>query len=173
MGSLKQRATKAYEAYDALKKLRYEKGQIDFSLAALLSFLKKDRNYKLITGDVDSTWAQFLADPELPVRSMSTADRLISIYNKYILEFEISPKDLYGLDTNCLQRASTIVNKRNVRHWLAQIEHLSRKDFYRLMMFGDKNETKCRHEYVKRYTLSQCAKCGAEQREIHNKRGRL
>ena len=153
----------AFKAYEHLKGLQSVTRGVDLELARELSLLKKDENYKIIMGDQEATWKAFLAQPELKIH-VAKADRLVKIYDTYIIKLELTEEDIQGIDSNSLNRLSTVVTKENVEEWLDKARELSRADLLREIKFGDINEMECEHNY-KCKKICVCSVCGTREVE--------
>ena len=162
-----QKSKKIFEAYSKLKTLSQSQTGIDFEKARLLSFLKRNENYKLLTGSLTASWASFLADPEIKsvVNSVSTANRWVRLYDTYVEKFKISLAELLGADTLMLDIAIPKLTKSNVEDFVERAKSLSRQDFKRRLRFGDVDEITCEHKFQKKYVLQECKKCGYQIKE--------
>lgn len=156
------KAKQIFDAYQNLKSLQQTTSGIDLIKAKELAYIKKDKNYKIIMGDDGATWASFIAQPELQPLKVSKADRLVKIYNTYILNLGLTEEDILGIDSNILQRLTTLVDDKNINEWLNKAKNLSRSDFYRELKYGEVNEMTCEHQWnIKE--IKTCKICGAKE----------
>lgn len=154
-----KKAKRLFNSFQSLKNLQSLTSGINLQQAKELAYMKKDKNYKTVIGYDEATWKAFIAQPELQPLTMSTANRLVTIYQKYIEELKLSNDDILGIDSNSLQRLATIVNEVNVKSWLHKAKVLSRSDLYREIKYGSVNEEHCEHDWEARQT-SKCKFCG-------------
>ena len=155
-------AKQIFLAFQELKTLQKTVSGIDFQQAEALAFMKRDKNYKIIMGYDETTWPAFIAQPELQPLTVSKADRLIKIYDTYIVGLHLKEKDLEGIDTNSLQRLANIVDEFNVEKWLEKARTLSRSDLYKEIRFGKVKEEECKHKWSVK-EIKTCKVCGARE----------
>lgn len=161
------KAKKIFDSFQLLKAVQKTGTGIDLARAKELAYLKgetKDGNkiikrYKVIMGYPEATWRAFLAQPEINIKA-TTADRLVTIYETYIVKLKLKESDILGIDSNLLQRLAREVTKDNVREWIKKAESLSREDLYRELKFGDIKEEDCKPHEFESKLIKTCIKCG-------------
>lgn len=150
-----------FEAYQQVKNLQQSTVGFDLALAKQLSYLKAKKRYKTILGYPEASWKTFLAQPELKI-TYSKSQRLVAIYDIYIVQLGLQPEEIMGVDTNSLYRMKGVVNKENVKEWLEKAKELSRLDLTRELKFGHVDEMTCNHDFECK-EMCVCKICGTRQ----------
>ena len=151
-----------FQSYQRVKNIQRYNSGLDFELAKELTHLKKDKNFRKLMGDEKFSWKAFVAQPELQPLNISKANRLVCIYDNFVIRLGVPEQDLKGIDTHSLHRLATVVDKDTVEEWLEKAKNLSRSDLYREINFGNVKETECEHEW-KYKQERKCIKCGVKE----------
>lgn len=127
-------------------------------LGELFYRIKKEKMFYELCGDDKATWRDYLGDIK---KSYGYASLLMNLYRFYILDLELKYKQLEGIDTIILDVARQVITKENLDEWLPKLKTLSRSDIKDLVRYGDKDKTRCRHEWQAKEPKWVCDKCGA------------
>lgn len=132
----------------------------------LLYELKQEDNFREAVGDGIDTWNAYLAQPEIGL-SISEANRLISIYETFVLNYgysevevaEVPIKNLHYL----LPLAKSGEDKEIVDELFQEATHLSQRDF-KERVHEHKDDTGVRtYEFV---VMKKCIETGT-MRKVH------
>lgn len=114
----------------------------------------------------EGQWDDFEAFLDEIKLSTSTANRLIQIYEKFILEFKCAPARLaeaggWTVVSDILPLAK---DKKSADHWLDRAKTLTRTDLRRDLTEArtKKEMAKCKHEDT--YLIRVCRDCGLRER---------
>jgi len=97
--------------------------------------------------------------------SSSTVSKLISVYKKFILEFNLSPVKLNNIGYSLLYAIIPVVKtKEDADEWLLKAEELTRSDLSKFIKEKQTgiDMTKCKHKDF--YEIRICRDCGERQR---------
>lgn len=122
---------KIFESYQLLKSFSYTPQYINLKQAKELAFMKENNNFKIVMGDPEATWRNFISQSELQPLKVDKADRLAKIYTTYINQLGLKEEDIKGIDSVSLYRLSILVNKDNVSSWLKKAKKLSRTKLWK------------------------------------------
>jgi len=117
----------AHVLYKRLQQAKQVLGVGIFTMGALLYTF---REYELWTGYAEG-WPDFLASEGISYNLGMTSVRL---YQKYILELELSEKELKeiaGRDYTALDAVCKVINQDNIDEWMPKILTLGRQDIKR------------------------------------------
>lgn len=151
-----KKAKEIFETHKDILDITQAKSNASLLLGKFLHEMMEGNKYEAISGE-GTSFASYLADPEVNI-ARSTATRYIGIYRKFVVELGIKLEDLYGLDTVKLYKIVRVVNKKNVKSLLADVENLSRSDLSRTIDFPNKNPMTCKHNW--KPSKAKCTECG-------------
>ena len=123
-------------------------------LGSLFNEVRENQLYVLQGYD---TFEEWLGEPDIDV-SYQVALRFISIYETYILKFNMRPELLAGIEYTKLEMLSAMSDrpKEVIEDWLERAKVLKRSDL-RKEIKGELGE-----EIKESVTLLKCPKCGNE-----------
>jgi len=110
------------------------------------------------------TWAQYLATPEISI-SVSTASRLINIWDILVLKFKFETDGLTGIDMSKLFEILPVVrqlkSKDEVSGWLDKARELGMHDLRieKISYQTGNDSATCEHEWSET-CYWRCEKCG-------------
>lgn len=127
---------------------------IEEAFLSLGERLYKIRNEKMWEGRWDS-YDDFLMDIKI---SRARESKLVSIYEKYVLEYKIEPEKLAKVNwSNLYTMLPAVKDKKSAEEWVEKGSVMFRKDIE-----DEVREVKrggpCEHEF-ERIVLDKCTKC--------------
>jgi len=141
-------------------------------LAYLLKLAHDNRIFKKLGYE---TWEQYLSTPEISV-SVSTACRLINIWEQFVEKYKIETTELIGIDLSKLFEILPIIrglkDKEQVKDWLLKAKELGIQDLRtsKKEFFGGVDTENCEHNFTC-ITYWRCEKCGLIERTNPNNNG--
>lgn len=136
-------------------------------MGQLLHELKEEDNFKLVIGEGIDTWNDYISQPEIGL-SKAEADRLIQIYEQFVLRFGISPEELATVPVKNIHYLLPIIKEmdeteeNSVEAYLADARELSQKDFRERVHDIKSGEDGLRtYEYV---VMRKCLETGGLQK---------
>ncbi len=141
------------------------KGTIESAFLSLGERLRRIRMERLYQGQW-SSFEEYCLDMKMPE---STASKLISIYEKFIVNFGIEPELLLAAGgwSSVAEIVPVVHSKEEALYWIDKATVLSRPDLrieVRIARTGIPPE-KCSH--LNSYTLKICRDCGNKE-QIHD-----
>lgn len=144
----KEFGEEAHKYHQAVLRVTVEIKKNLWDLAIVLKHLRDNKLYTFY----NDTWEAYLASLNSSI-SRSFAHKLITNFEIWVEELDVSPDKLQNIDTEKLYIAGSMANKDNYEEALEQARTLSRSDLRQL---------KSGHEYEPRYKIVTCPKCGEE-----------
>ncbi len=130
----------------------------------LCARLKEIRDKGMYEGRWDS-FEDFLSDPQMGM-DKSTASRMITIHEKLIIEYEVSPDKIVkaGGWTKVSELLPVIKDKASAEKWLGDASVLSQKDLRKEVRGnGVDNSIACKHKNTYKITIECCRDCGNKE----------
>ncbi|MHB8482785.1 MAG: hypothetical protein ACYDBV_08655 [Nitrospiria bacterium] len=115
------------EAYKNNEKVNSVKKGLQGTFLTLAALLKENRDkeyYKVLDYE---TFEDYIASPELSF-DRSVVYRLIQVYEKFAIEYNVAPARLIESDYSKLAEIVPVVNQDNYEEWLDKAISLSRSD---------------------------------------------
>jgi hypothetical protein len=106
------------------------------------------------------TWYQYLSMPEIKKigKSFASVWRKVTVYEKFIKEYHLDPKDLKGLDLDDLSWVAKRVTPDTIEEWLHKVRFLPAGD----LRAGEVDQVSCEHKNIKEIPAKRrCSDCGA------------
>jgi len=126
----------------------------------LLHGLKTSGNFRDAVGDGIDTWDDYISQPEINL-SRGEADRLIQIYETFVLRFEISEEELSEVPIKNLHYLLPLAKKSYdmdaMQEMVESAKTLSQKDF-KLRVGEIKYDGKVTYEYL---VMRRCIETGS------------
>lgn len=126
--------------------------------------LKNIRDKGLWQGRWDS-FEDFLSDPVMGM-DKSTASKMITIHEKFILEYKVHPNDLAkaGGWSKVAELLPVIMDKASAEEWLSNASVLSKSDLRKeVKEKKDGKGIECKHKNHYEIVLQCCRDCGAKE----------
>lgn len=137
------------------------KDMIERSYLVLGERLMKIRDGELFRGQWE-TFEAFVNDMKM---SKATASKIINIYQRFVVEYGISPERILGAGgwSVVAEALPLIRTKSDAEGWLHSMEHLSRDDVRREIREKRTgiSQIKCNHDNS--YTIKVCRDCGFKE----------
>ena len=160
----KKNSRQLFTSFQLLKDSQETASTFNLKKAKLLAYFKQDERYKLYMGDEKVTWKKFVASDVLQPLKLSTADRLVKIYQTYMVRLGLKAQDIENVDSLVLLRLRKVVSPKNVQVWLKKARLMSREDMLREIRYGKTNKADCHHQTWNSRTVSRivsiCKRCG-------------
>lgn len=135
---------------------------IDGAFLHLGKLLKEIRDDRLYEQEYDN-FEMLLQDMRL---TKGTASKLISVYEQFILKYEISPEQLSEIGYSSLyeiqKKLPEDATKKDVVEWVEKGKNLTRDDLKKELDKHDDRVKQCLHP--DRYLISVCNDCGDRHR---------
>jgi hypothetical protein len=138
------------------------------AMGQLLHELRENDNWRNAVGDGPETWSAYLAQPEIGL-SKGEADRLIQIYENFVLWLGMSPDELEGIPIKNLHYLLPIAKESEdgdyVRALVEDAKVLSQRDFRERIHDVKSGENGIRtYEYI---IMRKCVETGSLQK-VHD-----
>lgn len=156
--NLETNGEKANAYFLALTQLSDDEGEMVKAMrkGELFSTVKREKLWKPYA----ETWSQYLNLPEIKKigKSMGSVWRYITVYDKFVKEYHLDPKDLKGLDLDDLAWVAGRVTPDTLEEWLHKVRFLPSSD----LKLGEKDMMSCPHTNIKTIPAKKkCVDCGA------------
>lgn len=128
------------------------------------SHLKEIRDKEMYKGRWDS-FEDFLADPGMDM-DKGTASRMITIHEKFILEYKVEPNKLaeVGGWSKVAELLPVITDKASAEEWLKNASVLSKSDLRKEVQEKRTGKgAECKHTNTYTITMQCCRHCGDKQ----------
>lgn len=138
------------------------------AMGRLLRELKLDDNFRTVVGEGIDTWNAYLAQPEIGL-SKGEADRLIQIYEYFVIKFGISEDQVSAVPIKNLHYLLPIAKNTDdvdmISELIGDAEHLSQRDFRERIQDVKSGEDGVRtYEYL---VMRKCVETGSMQK-VHS-----
>lgn len=158
---------KSIESLNFCEETITKKHLFEVAWLELCARVKEIRDNKLYEGRWDS-FEDFLIDPQMGL-DKSVASRMITIHEKFILEYKISPARIANIGgwSKAAEILGVVKDKKSAEEWIDKATSLSKSDLRKEIKESQTGikMSDCKHKDF--YLVKICRKCG-DRIEEHN-----
>ncbi len=163
---MENKGTEAWNLHNKIKQNEMNRRLLMLDSMEALHTLHSKKLYRAVLGDEDAPWTAYLGQHDT-YYSASQVYTLDKIYQKFIVELKVNPKNILEIPTTKLSNLVPIVTMDNVVEWLTKAETLTNFDFQDEIRKskGKKSYLDCTHQFTP-YQI--CSSCGFRHKGEHN-----
>jgi hypothetical protein len=85
----------------------------------------------------------------------------LSVYQRFVIDFKILIKDLYGINIGRLDAVANKIEKKDAGEWMEKARNQSDSDYAIEVKQLGRDLNSCKHEHIKTYPAKDvCSDCG-------------